>query len=201
MNNGRREMSIAHRHQLGVREGDIIELTAISCSDDWHNIRSDLLFQKFKVISLPKKSNPFDGYNYSNWMQLTCIPIGYEKYIKSLSTKGKFSFERCQFKLYKGEQMDIFPNTMTQREKMLDKINARLNHFLEPTSYVNGIKIPSDKCDKKAWEKLFDAGHIVEAKHTDHTSKVWYTAIKTTFNLMSKREFRIAKEIDTTIPF
>ena len=120
----RREMSKQFIHQLDVKKGDVIMLTAISTIDGWHVSRHELLFQEFLVIKKPRKAEGDGYYNYANWMQLYCAAIPKPN---KPHPEGNFMFSRCQFKIVKKKE-DLILDKMTNREILLDKINSEINH-------------------------------------------------------------------------
>ncbi len=190
-----RNMGRSYRHQLDVEVGDIIELTAISTTDGWHNQRHALLFNTFTVISKPVQSHLYDGYPYANWVSLEVEPSTKAKAtFKRLGTSvfpRTIVFERCQIRLHTKKVEPPFPATMTKREKMLDRINAELNHteVKDPTNVVGG---PQNNYDKKAWKRMYDAGYHIQARKNENVA--WYQAGQATFNTRTKRLFRIKPE-------
>jgi len=117
------EMSKQFKHQLDVKKGDIVVLTAISTTDSWHASRHELLFQEFRVKQQPKRASKDGQYNYSNWMYLYCTAIPNQP---EPHPEGDFIFSRCQFKRVK-KRSRMLPDQMTKREIILDKINSEIN--------------------------------------------------------------------------
>ncbi len=75
-------------------------------------------------------------------------------------------------------------------QETLDQINAEING--KPTPKKKVIGGPQDKHDKKAWRRMYNAGYKVLARRTNNNYEPWYEASRTTFDVPSEREFKIA---------
>ena len=160
-NNTGREMGKYHVHQLDAKKEDTVMITAISQSDNLHDDRHNILFREAKLISNVRQAKTFGGQKYANWVTLAIKMNG-----------KKYFFNRCQIKLV-SKSTRAFPATMTIREKLLDRINAELNHtkLKDPRSIEGG---PKDEYDIKGWWKLFNNNHIVQARYPH--SRQWFRA-------------------------
>jgi len=121
------EMDRNMRHQLDIKKGDTVQVIAISTTDEWHNMRHSLLFQEFRVEEDPKRATQYQGYTYRNWMSAHLILEHPSPASIEANANGGFHFMRCQIRKVKKKKKE-FPLSMTAKEKMLDKINAELNH-------------------------------------------------------------------------
>ncbi len=178
------------RYQLDIKKGDTVEVIAISTTDEWHAMRHYILFREFYVDSNPKRATQYQDYSYRNWMQANLIAVDPLSAPRKINVSGNFHFKRVQIRKVKVKKKE-FPAVMTAREKMLDKINAELNHS-EPTpkkkTKVTGG--PQNNRDKKAWKRMFDAGYAVQA-FDPAGSREWYTPNIATFQTNTPRKFRI----------
>ncbi len=178
----RPDMDVKMRHQLNIKVGDKVMLTALSTTDDWHPSRHILLFQEFVVMGVPTRSTAMQGFDYRNWMAVELVPLNLSYQMNEINQNNSFYFRRIQMKKVKNKVTAI--KKITSRAKMLANINAELNNEPAP------LHPPEDAFDKKGWQELFRAGKHVQARKLTLESS-WYKAGKGTFILNHAVEFRL----------
>ncbi len=180
-------MDKSMRHQLNIKSGDIVTVTAISTFDTLHQYRHALLFEEYKVSSTPRRSTGEVGYDYRNWMSAVLVPVNKTKRMNEITLDKGFYFTKIQMKVKKKRKRFDDVIVSLARTRMLENINAELNNQPLP------LHVPEDAFDKAAWLSLYQKGMVVQAKGMQQ-GRGWYRAGGTTFYLDEKIEFRVKAE-------
>ena len=164
------------QNQRGIKIGDIVEITAISTTDSWHEHRHSILFQKAVVVSVGQ-AEPSGGFTYVNWYSATVRFIDQTKSMKQNHITTKPTFVRVQMRKAKENQasplsLQFTYDRLINRNIDLNKINEEINN----TGVIEQVELPESN-DKQTWFKLWQEGRPVYYMNKANASPRWRKSV------------------------
>ena len=160
------------QNQRGIKIGDIVEITAISTTDSWHEHRHSILFQKAVVISIGQ-AEPDNGYMYEDWYSAIVQFLDHTKKMKQNHILEKPTFLRVQMRKARGHEVSPLSLQFTYDRLINRNVDlSRINKEINNTEVIEQVELPP-KHYKLGWYNIWRKKNPVMYKNNAAASPRW----------------------------